>query len=142
MEIEHEKLKKGAEKLGVRMIVLFGSRASGKARKDSDYDIAVLTTKEKNIGESLENYNNVLFFLCDALDLIDYKTDLTDINNASPDLNYEIFKEGRLIYGDRTEFVAFQAYARREYIATRNLRELRDKLIHKRQEKLAEKIYA
>ena len=142
VKVDEKKIKKGAEKLGIRMVVIFGSQASGKAGQDSDYDIAVLTSGLKGVGESMDYYNDVLFFLRDALSLPDYKIDLTDMNNASPDLNYEIFRNGCLIYGDLTEFAAFQAYAMRERIATRGLRELREKLIHIRQKKIAEKIYA
>jgi predicted nucleotidyltransferase len=142
METDQKKLKKGANELGIRMAILFGSRAGGKARLDSGYDIAVLTSNEKNIGKNMENYNSILFFLCDALGIPDSKFDLTNLNDASPALNYEIFRKGRLLYGNATEFAAFQAYAMREHIATRSLRELQEKLIHIRQKKLAEEIYA
>jgi len=63
MEINREKLEKEAPGLGIRMIILFGSRANGKERADSDFDVAVLTTEERNIGENMDIYTKILFFL-------------------------------------------------------------------------------
>ncbi|MFA6047866.1 MAG: nucleotidyltransferase domain-containing protein [Parcubacteria group bacterium] len=141
MKIDVKKLNKGVLERGIRLVVLFGSQAEKKARSDSDYDIAVLTTNKKNIKE-LDNYNNALFFLCEALNIPDYKMDLTNLNDASPFLMNEITRSSRLIFGDGDDFAAFKANAMREYIATRGLRELEEKLIIKRQKILAEKIYA
>jgi predicted nucleotidyltransferase len=141
MKIDAKKLNKEASKKGIRLVVLFGSQVGEKARIDSDYDVAVLTTKEKNI-EDLDNYNNILYFLCEALNIPDYKMDLTNLNNASPFLMNEIVRSGQLIYGDEDDFAAFKANAMRQYIATSDLRELEEKLIIKRQKILAEKIYA
>ncbi|HHE38134.1 MAG TPA: nucleotidyltransferase domain-containing protein, partial [Candidatus Cloacimonetes bacterium] len=82
MKINRKKLEKEAEKLGIKMIVLFGSQAEGKARPDSDYDVAVLTTPERNIKNSMKICTDILFFLSDALDIPDQKLDLTNLNNA------------------------------------------------------------
>lgn len=142
MEIDEKKLIKEAPKLGIKMVILFGSQSSGRTRKNSDYDIAVLTTGRKGIGESMDYYSKVLYFLRNALKLPDYKIDLTNLNNAGPFLSYEIFRNCRLIYGNEIDFASMQAYAMREYIATQDLRELEEKLIYKRQELLAKKIYA
>jgi predicted nucleotidyltransferase len=142
MEINHKKLEKEAQKLGIRMVILFGSQACDKARPDSDYDIAVLTSSEKNIGDNLDNYNAVLTFLCDVFKIREDKADITNLNNSSPFLSYEIARNSRLIYGDESMFASFKASAMREYIATKDLRDLEEILIHKRQNLLAKKIYA
>lgn len=142
MEINHKKLEKEAQKLGIKMVILFGSQACGKARADSDYDLAVLTSSEKNIGESLDNYNTVLTFLCDVFKIREDEADITNLNNSSPFLNYEIARNSQLIYGDESRFASFEASAMREYIATKDLRDLEEVLIYKRQNLLAKKIYA
>ena len=141
MKIDIQKLNKEASAKGIKMVILFGSQAEKKARIDSDYDIAVLTDEKNNISE-LKNYNSVLFFLCEALDIPDHKLDLTNLNYASPFLRAEIARAGKLLHGNEDVFAAFKASAMREYIATQDLRDLEDKLIIKRQQILAEKIYA
>ncbi|MDO8529158.1 MAG: nucleotidyltransferase domain-containing protein [bacterium] len=140
MKTDNQKLNKEAPKKGIKLVVLFGSQVEKKARSDSDYDIAVLTTREKSIRE-LDNYSNVLHLLCEALDIPDYKIDLTNLNDASSFLRNEIAIASQLIYGNEDDFAAFKANAMRQYIATRDLRELEEKLINKRQRILAEKIY-
>ena len=141
MEINHQKIEKEAQRLGIKMVILFGSQAEKKARSDSDYDIAVLTAEKNNISD-LKNYNTALFFLSEALAIPDHKLDLTNLNHAGPFLGAEIARIGQLLYGNEDNFATFKASAMREYIATQDLRELEDKLIIKRQRILAEKIYA
>lgn len=127
--------------MGIQMIILFGSQVTGKAQADSDYDVAVLMIPEKNIGENMDNYTRTLFFLAEALQIPDKKLDLTNLNNAGPFLQKEIFANCELIFGDAYKFASFKSFALREYIATSGLRDLRSKIIIKRQEILAEKIY-
>lgn len=141
MKIDNQKLKKEAVELGIRMIVLFGSQAIGNAGVESDFDVAVLTEPEKNIGKSLENYNTVLFFLASVFGIFENKIDLTNLGSVSPLLRKEIFANGKLIFGSEYEFASLKAAALRQYIATKSLRELRSVMINKRQELLREKIY-
>lgn len=141
MKVDYEKLEKEALLFGVRMVILFGSQVTGKLHADSDYDVAVLTVPEKNIGENMKNYTDILFFLTEALDIPEQKLDLTNLNNANPFLQKEIFSNCKLIFGNEYEFANLKSVALREYIATANLRDLRSKIIIKRQEILAEKIY-
>lgn len=141
MEINYEKLKKEAPEMGIKMIILFGSQVSGKIKKESDYDVAVLTAPEKNISKGLDNYNDILFFLSAALEIPDHKLDLTDLNKENPFLRFEIFSQSRLIFGNESEYSRLAALAMREYIATASLRNLRERLIAKRHELLRNKIY-
>jgi len=142
MKINRKKLEKEAEKLGIKMIVLFGSQAEGKARPDSDYDVAVLTTPERNIKNSMKICTDILFFLSDALDIPDQKLDLTNLNNAKPFLQYEIFSNSRLLCGDELFYTRLKVAALQNNIDTKNLRELRSKMIRRRQKMITEKIYA
>jgi len=54
VKVDKERIKKYAFEKGVRFIVLFGSQAVGNRGENSDFDVAVLTTKGKNIS-ILEN---------------------------------------------------------------------------------------
>lgn len=132
-KFDEEKIKEEAFKLGIRMVVLFGSRANGKENENSDYDIAVSTTPEKNIKKSMKGYTNVLFFLSGALGIPDEKIDLTNLNNANIFLAYQIFSEGKLLYGSDDLFSEERAVSYREYVDARPLFNLEDIIIHKRQ---------
>lgn len=143
MEISNEqkeKLAKFAEENGIKFIVLFGSQAKETVRKDSDFDIAVLTVPEKNIKTNMENYNNILFGLSKILDIPDYKTDLTNLNSANILLKYEITTKGKLIYEKGDDYEEFKARAFREYIDARPLFNLEDFLIRKRLDLLKQAI--
>lgn len=135
MEIDKDKLNKEALKKGIKMIVLFGSRAKGSCREDSDFDIAVLANK--NIMDDSDFYNEILFFLSAALKIPDYKIDLTDIRTDNILLRYRIFLESRLIYGEKMLFHEYKSFAYREYLDANKLFDLEDKIIKKRQKLLA-----
>lgn len=141
--IDTEKLNKFCRENGVNFVVLFGSRAKeakGEAvliREDSDFDIAVLTSDDKNIGSSADNYTKLLIGLSDILNIPDFKMDLTNLNDANILLRYEITSAGKLLYGDTTEYEELKAFAFRDYIDARPLFDLEDLLIHKRQNLIA-----
>jgi predicted nucleotidyltransferase len=137
MRVNKEKLKKYAPEKGIKFIILFGSQATGNVLKESDFDLAVLTTKEKSIS-TLDNYNDVLDFLKGALEISDYKIDLTNLNKANPFLRYEVISSGILLYGDEDEYAGYRAFAFKEYIDSRSLFDLEKFLVKKRQRLLRE----
>ncbi|MBI4686398.1 MAG: nucleotidyltransferase domain-containing protein [Nitrospirae bacterium] len=138
MKINRGKLDKTAAEKGIKFIILFGSHVAGRVRKDSDFDVAVLTEERKNIGKSLDYYNDILFFLSDALDIPDYKLDLTNLNNSNPLLRYEVVFGGKLLYGDRTDYDEYKAFAFKDYIDATPLFNLEKYLIKKRQRLLGQ----
>lgn len=140
MKIDKEKLEDYAKKRGIKFIVLFGSQAKGISQEGSDFDIAVLRMNKKN--SDLNVYNEILFGLCEILNIPDYKIDLTDLNYADPFLKYEITANGKLLYGNDKEYAIYKVFAARDYIETEDLRKLTEKLVFKKQKLLAEKIYA
>ena len=148
MLVNQAKLAQFAKENGIKLVVLFGSRAkSAKGektviREDSDFDIAVLTTPEKNIRKSMNNYNDILFGLCDALNIPDYKMDLTNLNNADPFLKFQIFSNDILLYGDEREYRSFKLFSIREYFDMSDLRSFQKNMVLKRQKLIGEKIYA
>jgi predicted nucleotidyltransferase len=135
------KLSEFARENNIKFIILFGSQTKKTSDEKSDFDIAVLTSGDKDIGK-LENYNNVLFGISDILGIPDYKIDLTNLNNADPLLRYEIVSNGLLLYGDDILYASFKCFAFRDYIETEDLRILEKELILKRQRLIADKIYA
>lgn len=137
VKVDKERIKKYAFEKGIRFIVLFGSQAVGNRGENSDFDVAVLTTKEKNIS-ILENYSEILDFLSDVMGIPDHRIDLTNLNRANPFLKYEVVSSGKLIYGDEDEYADFRAGAFKDYIDSQPLFHLEKYLIKKRQSLLGE----
>ncbi len=86
---------RAAERLAARKIWLFGSRARGRARADSDFDLAFSVPKERQerwpaFCAEMEE---------DAPTLREF--DLVLLEKAAPELKRRILKEGRLIYERR-----------------------------------------
>lgn len=102
------KITKIAKKFQLKLIVIFGSFANGKHRKDSDLDIAVLGLKEISFNEQIS--------LTNKLSLIFNKNiDLSVLNRANPLLLFQVSKNSILLYGSREEFLKFKLYAFNAY---------------------------
>jgi len=137
MRVDQGKIEKSVLGKGIKFIVLFGSQASGNRSENSDFDVAVLTIKEKNISV-LENYTEILDFLSKVLDIPDDRIDLTNLNKANPFLKYEVVSSGKLLYGDEDEYADYRAGAFKDYIDSQPLFHLEKYLIKKRQNLLGD----
>ena len=106
--------------IGVEFIVLFGSRARGDYREDSDYDFAVyagrkLSLKELDlIAEALSKKIGV------SLD----KIDVVDLHNASNELIYKVIRDGKPVYVKNIDF--YKKWVRREYLRILDEEDLMD----------------
>ncbi len=136
---QKQRIAKLAKKYGLKLVLLFGSFVSGKIHKGSDYDIAVLTEESKNIND-LKNYNDILFFLSETLEIPSQKIDLTNLNNANPLLGYEIAMKSKLVFGDKNLFDEYRAQSFRNYIDSQPLFNLEHHLIKKRHQMLKQLI--
>jgi predicted nucleotidyltransferase len=98
----------------IDLAVLFGSVATGETRADSDVDLALLGRHPLD----LVRLSNVVTQLLqtDAVDVV-------DLRRASPLLQNEVVKGGRLIY-ERVPgaYPAFCSLAHRRYVDTAKLR--------------------
>jgi len=137
MKVDREKIEKYAFEKGIKFIILFGSQAVGDRNENSDFDVAVLTTREKNLSV-LKNYSEILDFLSNILGIPDYRIDLTNLNKANPFLKYEVVSSGKLLYGDEDEYADYRAGAFKDYIDSQPLFHLEKYLIKKRQNLLGE----
>lgn len=75
----------------VEKLILFGSRAKGTARKQSDIDLAVVCP-QMSFREFLSLYSQV-----EELN-IPYMVDMVKFENANQSLKDEIIKHGKIIY--------------------------------------------
>jgi len=102
--------------LGVRLVALHGSRARGTARADSDYDVAVLTERDRTLND-LAQYTCVREAVRHALRLSDVQElDLADLNRANPLLLRQVAERGQLLFGNEQDFVALKLRAFHRYV--------------------------
>ena len=91
---------------------LFGSRASGRARADSDVDVAILM-----LDEPPETLDGMGFDVAAALEeQLDVPVDLVILNRAPAELVHYVLRGGELVHEtDASRRVAFEVRARAEY---------------------------
>ena len=75
-----------------KQIVLFGSRATGKHRENSDFDLCVL---DKNCSD---NDWNALFVDIQTESFSLYKIDLVEFDSLNKEYQDQILKEGKILY--------------------------------------------
>lgn len=102
MSFEEELAPALASANGMRLAVLFGSRARGTARPGSDLDIAVLLDDEEDLatlGVALER-------------AVGRRVDLVSLRSAPPLLRFEIARDGRLLFErEPHDWAEFRAHA-------------------------------
>ena len=85
-------IREAAKVLDLRRVYLFGSRARGDARKDSDIDLAF------DHGSPPAAWADFVNAMRDgAPTLLDL--DLVDLAEIGPELRTRIFSEGKVLYG-------------------------------------------
>ncbi len=102
------KIEKIAKKFKLKLIIVFGSFASGKNRTSSDLDVAV----SGMIGVSFSEQINLIN---EFSRIFNKNIDLSVLNNANPLLLFEVSKNSILLYGNREEFLKFKLYAFKSY---------------------------
>jgi predicted nucleotidyltransferase len=100
-----------AERHGLRLIVAFGSRATGRAHPNSDLDIAVLPKPGREI--SLHSLAGLAADLSGVFPTAE--ADVSLIPHADPLFLKKIFETGILLYGDEAEFRRYRVYAFRRH---------------------------
>ncbi len=97
------------EKTSAYLIILFGSAAVGRMRKDSDVDIAFLSSKDLNGYE--------VFIIAQELSsILNRDVDLIDLSKASTVFQANILGTGRVIYcADEKKKHEFQIKTFKDY---------------------------
>lgn len=114
--------------LRVRMLVLFGSRATGSPppAPGSDLDVAISLAD----GEDRPRFWQIHQALADAFP--DQSIDLAFLNEADSLFRWEILRDGILLWGDPDDFLELRAFAFRDYVDSADLRALERKLFKKK----------
>ncbi|MCI0680453.1 nucleotidyltransferase domain-containing protein [bacterium] len=133
-EKQKNKIDAVAKKHGLRFVILHGSYATGKIRsaagevKGSDLDIAVLGNERLSF--------NVMLDLIGAFgdifgDGSERELDVKQLHGVDSLFRFFVVKDGVLLYGDRTAYDEFCAFAYRDYMDSRDLRDLQNILLRK-----------
>jgi predicted nucleotidyltransferase len=102
------KIEKIAKKFRLKLMMVFGSFASGKNRKDSDLDIAVLGLKDVPFSDQIKMINELSIIFSKNIDL-------SILNRANPLLLFQVSRNSILLYGKKDEFMKFKLYAFNAY---------------------------
>jgi len=114
IEEYREKIREIAEKYQLKLVYLFGSRATGKAGPQSDYDFAVYLDEE----DFKKRFNVRLKLISEVSEI--FKTDKVDIcvlnDIESLELKYNIIKEGMVIFEQEPFKIIIEPKIITEYI--------------------------
>jgi len=112
----------------VTFAYLFGSRARGDARPDSDVDVAISVLEGENTGR-------LWLMAMGALEqaLAPLKVDCILLNDAPPGLRFSVVRDGRIVLDRATDArMEFEVSTRRQYWDWEPRRRLHDEALLKR----------
>jgi predicted nucleotidyltransferase len=121
------KIKKLAEKYGLSLVLLFGSRAAGKIHVRSDFDVAYLSKSSLDLYEEAK-------LICDLMPIFhSEKVDIVNLKKAPPLLMKRIFDQHQVLFcADNAQYFAYQMYALKRYIEAKPLLNLKSDYVHNR----------
>lgn len=120
----HDRLRAALARVpSVSVALLFGSRARGRARPDSDIDIAILPAPE---GLSTVDEDQLALELERAAGL---PVDLVRLDSAAPSLRWRVARDGVVLYSHPPH--AASRFLAREAIAHDADRELREEAMRR-----------
>jgi len=125
-----QELESIAHKHDLKLIVLFGSQATGHVRSQSDVDVAALPSRRLSWDER----NGLWAKLCE---LFQAEVDLSVLDHAQPMLMYQVAEHGQVLYeSEQWAWANFKLYARRLYWDTAPLRESLSRYLNRRVEEM------
>ncbi|MEO0408309.1 MAG: nucleotidyltransferase domain-containing protein [Cyanobacteria bacterium P01_A01_bin.135] len=115
----------------IRLLVLFGSRATGAATPKSDWDFAVLSDLQQRRAYEPDGFSHLRLYpiLGPAFGISVDLVDIVDLNTCSPAIAYQVARSGRVLYERTGEFDRLQRFAWRRYADTQKFRDLRKQSI-------------
>lgn len=113
----------------IKLAILFGSQTTGHARPGSDVDVAVLADQPLTLADKASFSHDVAKELSVSEDMID----IVDIQTASPLLNQQISTHGKLLRGQREDWLRWRVSAWKQYQDTAKFRRAREQSLMKPQ---------
>ncbi|MDD4588568.1 MAG: nucleotidyltransferase domain-containing protein, partial [Heliobacteriaceae bacterium] len=112
----------------IQAIYLFGSRVSGRYRKNSDWDVAVLFDRQFRVPGDRPWLMEFYSQLCDALE--EERVDFVHLNEAPLSLQFDCIRRHIKLYTRHPEDVAaYEARVITMYLDTQPLREARKQAV-------------
>ncbi|MCW3488910.1 type VII toxin-antitoxin system MntA family adenylyltransferase antitoxin [Dethiobacter alkaliphilus] len=116
-KLKHPDFAEFCRQNNIDLAMLFGSRATGTARENSDFDVAILLDRRIYPADTLARGGCKRTIL---LNLVDYlassRIDLVVLNDASSFLVYQIIQTGQVLYEKNpAEFARLASLAIRQY---------------------------
>lgn len=125
-EKQTQKIIELAKEFELKLILLFGSHASGHANRNSDVDLAY--SSSKNLGFSDEILINTEF--CNILQT--NGVDTVNLKTAHPLLLNQILKNNKIIYEESSVYYhVFESMTLQKYMEAKPLFEMRDERLKK-----------
>ena len=128
MDIEtiQPKIKELAGKYHLSLVLLFGSRTTGKTHARSDFDVAYLSEKPPDLMDEAR-------MLCDLMPIFrSDKIDLVNLKKAPPLLMKRVFDSHQVLFcADKAQYFGYQMYALRRYIEAKPLFDIRSLSVKK-----------
>lgn len=96
----------------IKMLILFGSRATGRTHANSDWDFAVLCDEEKRQGYTKENplvYFEIPLILGKIFGINPDTIDIVELNKSSQLISHYVVRDGIILYEqEEGEFEKFK----------------------------------
>lgn len=136
LSYDQENLEQICSELEIRLLILFGSRATRRLKPsaESDLDLAVLFQP----GRDLKQIGQCWTKLSDIFE--GQVLDLAVLNSADPLFRYEVLRDGILLYGDEDDFLEYKAFAFRDFVDSQDLRNLEEKLFQKKMQYIRDQL--
>jgi predicted nucleotidyltransferase len=116
----------------LKMLVLFGSRATGKTHAKSDWDFATLYDEEKRkicIGDSAFSWFEVPQKLADVFQINSNEIDVVELNRCSSLIANFVARDGKLLY--ESEPGEFEKFKQTALMSESEIQEIEGALVKK-----------
>lgn len=131
-----EQLRLVCSELRIRLLILFGSRAQvdRTIQPESDLDLGILLypgDQKPHLGLYVDRLADI--FPGSLLDI-------GFLNQTDPLFRFEVVREGILLFGEEMDFLEYKAFAFREYIDSKDLRDLEEELFQRKMAYIQEEL--
>jgi len=138
MEIRREDLERSCERLGVRLLVLFGSRSPGglPPGPGSDVDLGLSFDRGAARVPVLDLHEQL------APAFPGGQLDIVLLHDVDPLFRWEILERATLLYGHIDAFLEYRAFAYRDFMDSADLRALERTLSDRKMKRIQERLRA